>query len=223
MGEDRRQRVIVLGGPGGGAITAQLVLDLAAAGAPLALHGYLNDVLPRGHALHGGAVLGPFDAWKDQPDDAVFAASLHSAAEMPARAARIHGLGIPEPRWATLVHPQAAVADGVPIGPGATIAAFASVGPGARIGAHAALRPSAVVAHDAEVADFGFVGANAVLCGYVRLGQGARVAPGALVRERLRVGAWAVVGLGAVVLKDVPERAVMAGNPARRLRRRGAR
>jgi acetyltransferase EpsM len=214
-----RRRVIVLGGPGGGEVTAQLVLDLSAAGAPFELLGYLNDELPRSHRLHAAPVLGHFDAWKEQPDDVVFAASLHHVKHMPARAARLSGLGIPETRWATLVHPRAAVADGVRIGAGSTVAAFASVGPGARLGPHVALRPGAQVGHGVELAGFAFVGANAALCGYVRIDEGAHLAPGALVREHLRVGAWAVVGLGAVVLRDVPERAVVAGNPARLLRR----
>jgi acetyltransferase EpsM len=214
-----RRRVIVLGGPGGGEITAQLVLDLAAEGSPLKLHGYLNDTLPRGHLLHAGTVLGPFDAWKDQPEDAVFAASLHHVEHMPARAARLDGLGIPEERWATLVHPHAAVAAGVPIGAGSTIAGTATVGPGARLGAHVAIRPGALVAHNCQVARFAFIGAQAALCGYVQIGEGAHVAPGALVRERVRVGAWAIVGLGSVVIEDVPERTVVVGNPAHRLRR----
>jgi serine acetyltransferase len=39
-----------------------------------------------------------------------------------------------------------------------------------------------------------------------------------MVREHVTVGAGSVVGMGSVVLRDVPAGEVWAGNPARRLR-----
>jgi acetyltransferase-like isoleucine patch superfamily enzyme len=40
-----------------------------------------------------------------------------------------------------------------------------------------------------------------------------------LVREKLSIGAGAVVGMGSVVLQDVPAGEVWAGVPARRIRK----
>lgn len=42
------------------------------------------------------------------------------------------------------------------------------------------------------------------------------LSPGGI--HRLRIGADSTVGMGAVVIRDVPPHAVMAGNPARVLR-----
>ena len=39
--------------------------------------------------------------------------------------------------------------------------------------------------------------------------------PNATIRDRCRVGSFAVVGLGAVVTKDVPDLATVVGSPAR--------
>lgn len=44
---------------------------------------------------------------------------------------------------------------------------------------------------------------------------GAAVGGGAVAMPGVTVGRWALVGSGAVVTKDVPERGVVAGNPAR--------
>jgi acetyltransferase-like isoleucine patch superfamily enzyme len=48
--------------------------------------------------------------------------------------------------------------------------------------------------------------------------RGARIGGGAILCPAVEIGVEAFVGAGAVVTKDVPARAVMVGNPARRLR-----
>ena len=48
--------------------------------------------------------------------------------------------------------------------------------------------------------------------------RGARIGGGAVLLPGVEVGAEAFVGAGAVVLRDVPARAVMVGNPARQIR-----
>ena len=48
--------------------------------------------------------------------------------------------------------------------------------------------------------------------------RGARVGGGAVLLPGIEVGAEAFVGAGAVVLRDVPARALVVGNPARQIR-----
>jgi acetyltransferase-like isoleucine patch superfamily enzyme len=48
--------------------------------------------------------------------------------------------------------------------------------------------------------------------------RGARVGGGAVLLPGIEIGAEAFIGAGAVVLRDVPPRAVMVGNPARQIR-----
>jgi acetyltransferase-like isoleucine patch superfamily enzyme len=48
--------------------------------------------------------------------------------------------------------------------------------------------------------------------------RGARVGGGAILLPGIEVGEEAFVGAGAVVLKDVPPRTIVVGNPARVLR-----
>ncbi len=47
------------------------------------------------------------------------------------------------------------------------------------------------------------------------VGYGAAVGGGAVVLPGVKVGRMALVGAGAVVTRDVPERGIAAGNPAR--------
>ena len=44
--------------------------------------------------------------------------------------------------------------------------------------------------------------------------EGASIGAGAIVLPGLTIGAWAVVGAGAIVTRDVPDQALVTGNPA---------
>ncbi|HYG33709.1 MAG TPA: hypothetical protein VEC99_02930, partial [Clostridia bacterium] len=58
---------------------------------------------------------------------------------------------------------------------------------------------------------------RAVVSGFVQLGRSCYVGAGAMIRQRLQIGDGALVGIGAVVLRDVPAEMTVVGNPARPL------
>jgi sugar O-acyltransferase (sialic acid O-acetyltransferase NeuD family) len=206
--------IAVFGGRGGGAQAAFALGRLEALGRGRCL-GFLNDVEPVGARISGYPVLGPFASWRDLPSDTHFLAPLHKAKQMAARADVIRGLGIPRTRWTSVIDPQAIVADDVVHGVGLFASAGCSIMCNARLGDHVAVRNGGHVAHDCTIGDFVLVGINAVVCGYATVQEGAHIAPGAIVREGTTIGRYSVVGLGAVVLEDVPDGAIVVGNPAR--------
>lgn len=75
------------------------------------------------------------------------------------------------------------------------------------------------IAHNIDVGEDAFVIACAEVSGGVKIGPRAWIAPNASVLNQLTIGADAVVGLGGVVLKSVPDGAVVVGNPAKPLSR----
>jgi len=51
----------------------------------------------------------------------------------------------------------------------------------------------------------------------VDIGEGASIGAHATLVAPVRIGSWALVGSGAVVIRDVPDFAIVVGNPARRV------
>ena len=113
------------------------------------------------------------------------------------------------------VHPSAVLSAFSTYGNGSMILHGAIVQAQSRIGNHVILNTGSKVDHDNVIGDFAHIGPGATLCGDVQVGEGAFIAAGAVVILGKKIGAWATVGAGAVVINDVPEYAVVVGNPAK--------
>jgi acetyltransferase EpsM len=208
------QPIVIFGGRGSGLLVA-FAIERMATVSPRRCLGFLNDVEGRDTRIGGYSFLGSFESWEQLQPDAQFIAPLHKAGAMQHRSNIIRSLRIDRPRWTNVVDPSAVVANDVIHGVGVFVQAGSCVMPGSRIGSHVAIRGGAQVSHDCVVEDFAFVGLNASLCGYSRICEGAHISPGAVIRDGITVGCFSVAGLGAVVTKDVPDRVIVAGNPAR--------
>jgi sugar O-acyltransferase (sialic acid O-acetyltransferase NeuD family) len=116
--------------------------------------------------------------------------------------------------FATVVDPTAIVASTAAIGEGAVVMAGAVIGAEATIGRLACVNKAATVGHHVTLADYAALGPGCVLCGLVTVGRGGFIGAGAVVNPEVSIGANAVVGSGSVVRRNVPERTLVAGNPA---------
>jgi len=114
----------------------------------------------------------------------------------------------------TVVHPTAWVADNATIGSGSQILAGAVIAPEARIGRQCIINTNASIDHESVLEDGVEVAPGAILCGLVYAGVNAWICAGATVLPRIRIGADAIVGAGAVVMKDVPDGIIVIGIPA---------
>lgn len=180
--------------------------------------GLLDDDPARwGTSVDGVPVLGPAEAVTDHPDAAVVLCA-GAGASRAALAARLAAVGVGEDRYAVVVHPGATVPPGTPLGAGSIVLAGVVLSTASPVGRRCVLMPNAVLTHDDELADDVTVCAGVALAGWVRVGRGAYLGAGSLVKERRTVGEWAVLGMGAVALRDVPAAEVWVGNPARWLR-----
>lgn len=75
------------------------------------------------------------------------------------------------------------------------------------------------IAHNVDVGEDAIVTGCAEVSGGVKIGPRAWIGPNASILNQLSIGADALVGLGGVVVKSVPDSTVVAGNPAKILLR----
>ena len=125
--------------------------------------------------------------------------------------------GLPDDtRFATLIHPSVIMSDWVETGPGSIICAGSILTCNIRLGAHTQLNLQTTVGHDVVAGDFVTTAPGARISGNCRIGKGVYIGTNACLRQKLQLADYATIGMGAVVLQDIPDDGVYTGIPARR-------
>lgn len=123
----------------------------------------------------------------------------------------------PETVFDTLVHPAAVVSQWVEIGDGTIVCAGAVLTCQIEIGKHCHFNLNTTVGHDCVFGDFCTIAPGTNISGNVTLGTRVDVGTQAAFRQNLRVCDDVVIGMGAVVLKDIVEPGTYIGAPARKV------
>jgi len=211
-------RPLIILGTGGNAYDVLDIVDAINAAAPSQqqweVTGFLDDARAAGTEFLGRPILGRLtEAGRFARES--FVNAIGSDASYAKRESIIASTGLPEDRFATLVHPDAAVSSRSRLGRGTYVNHGASIAGNVTLGAHVAVGPGCIVGHDSTVGAYSMLAPGAIVSGFVRVGRAAYVGAGAMLRQRLAVGDGALVGMGAVVLRDVAQNSVVVGNPAR--------
>ena len=117
--------------------------------------------------------------------------------------------------YATVIHHTAVISSYSSLNEGTVVMAGVLVNPNAKIGKHCILNTGAIIEHDCKISDFVHISPGVSLAGNVSIGEGTHVGIGSTIIQNVTVGKWATIGAGAVILKDVPDYAVVVGNPGK--------
>ena len=120
--------------------------------------------------------------------------------------------------FAVVVAPSAYVSRESQIGPGTIIMNGALVNSAAAVGSNCIVNNHAIVEHDVEVGSHSHISTGAIVNGQARIGARCFVGSHAVVAQGVTVTQSCIIGAGTVVIRDLEEPGVYAGNPARRIR-----
>jgi len=117
--------------------------------------------------------------------------------------------------WEIVIHPKAYVHKSVKIGQGTVIFAGATVQPNVKIGDHVIINTGTTVDHDCIIESFVHLAPGVHMAGSVCIREGSILGIGSSVIPNKNIGAWSIIGAGAVVINDIPSNCTAVGVPAK--------
>jgi sugar O-acyltransferase (sialic acid O-acetyltransferase NeuD family) len=100
---------------------------------------------------------------------------------------------------------------------GILIAANATINPFVKIGKGVICNTSCSIDHECSIGNFVHIAPSAVLCGNVEVGEYSFIGANSVIKQGVVIGKNVIIGAGSVVIKDIPDNAIIAGNPAKSL------
>ena len=168
---------------------------------------FIENMIPdkAGQSLCGKPIL-----WVDDMPDGILCICALSTTERSRFIDQVRDRA----RFANLVHPSAIILSGTTLGPGTVVSAGVIIASNTQVGDHVFINRGVRIGHHTRIGDFVTIQPGANIAGLVKIGSKAYVGMGAIVIERLNIGQGATIAAGAVTIRNVPERVLVAGNPA---------
>lgn len=161
-----------------------------------------------GQVLNGAPVLG-------MPDDL----RKYPRAGLVPNLVELKAIGdVPVERLVSLVDPSTFISRTAVIGRGCVFYPNCFVGLNARVDDLVFVMTGSVINHDDVIGSWTGLTTGVKLAGSVTVEPECYLGQACNVRQLLTIGRHSLIGMGAVVVKNVEPNSVMAGNPARKIR-----
>ncbi len=114
-----------------------------------------------------------------------------------------------------LVHPRSIISTSAEISEGTVVMAGVIINAFAKIGNAVICNSGAIIEHECVVGDYVHIAPGAILAGNVTIGEGSFIGANSIIKQGIKIGKNVTVGAGSVILNDIPDNALVYGNPGR--------
>ena len=83
------------------------------------------------------------------------------------------------------------------------------------IGCHVIINLDCTIGHDAIINDFATLYPSVNVSGITNIGHAAELGTGMQIIQGKKIGNYSIIGAGAVVVRDIPDKCTAVGSPAR--------
>ncbi len=214
------KKIVMLGGRGVGMIASTIIDKLN----EYTLVGFLNDIVPEGQKVGKYKkieVLGKSEDIINFLDDheVYFFIAYLGMLQKSNIYDKLKKLKIPSDRFVNLIDPSAIIPyEYCSLGTGILASPLVQLSPDTTIKDNCILLPNSFIGHDSTIDEFVSIANNATVGGNVHVKNGVHIGTNASIRENITIGEFSIIGMGSVVLNDVPPKSVVAGNPAKIIR-----
>lgn len=206
--------LIIFGASGFGREVAWLVERINAVEPTWNLIGFMDDnEAIQGTVINGYKVIGKTSDIKKYPD-AFFVCAVGNSNKREKIIENMKEIK-PDVRFGTLLDPSVKVSNHVEIGAGTIICAQTVLTVNISIGDHVIINLNCTIGHDAVISDYATLYPSVNVSGATCIGHAAELGTGMQIIQGKRIGDYSVVGAGAVVVDDIPDKCTAVGSPAR--------
>ncbi|RFN57983.1 acetyltransferase [Marixanthomonas ophiurae] len=115
--------------------------------------------------------------------------------------------------YPSFIHNSAVLTSSSVIGKGTLVHPNAVIDAGVEIGDFCIINNNSTISHNSIIGNFVHIAIQTAIAGGVQIGSGSLIGAGSVILPEVKIGLKSIIGAGSVITKDVPDNAIVYGNP----------